>query len=108
MYDLSLVGSEKRSVENLASRLPKIQQIDLSKKKKKKKLGLDFKSRYLSANFQPCGSSYTEKTFLPKWLEITSSSIFPAIWAGFLSSKSRNNGFPSISVGKSCSYSRKN
>jgi hypothetical protein len=22
---------------------------------------------------------YTEKTFLPKWLEITSSSIFPAI-----------------------------
>jgi hypothetical protein len=51
---------------------------------------------------------YKEKTFLPKWLEITSSSIFPAIWAGFLSSKSRNNGFPAISVGKSCSYSRKN
>jgi hypothetical protein len=25
-----------------------------------------------------------------------------------LSSKSRNNGFPAISVGKSCSYSRKN
>jgi hypothetical protein len=50
----------------------------------------------------------TEKTFLPYWLEITSSSIFRAIWAGFLSSKSRKTVIPALRAQKSCSNSTKN
>ncbi len=53
-------------------------------------------------------TNHTEKTFLPKWLEITSSSIFPAIWAGFSYWNSRKTGFPALRAGKSCSYGRKN
>ncbi len=52
--------------------------------------------------------TYTEKTFLPKWLEITSSSIFPAIWAGLSYWNSRKTVIPAIRAQKSCPNSRKN
>jgi hypothetical protein len=51
---------------------------------------------------------HTEKTFLPKWLEITSSSIFPAIWAGFSYWNSRKTVIPALRAQKSCPNSRKN
>ncbi len=64
-------------------------------------------ARFL-CNFQKLISLHTEKTFLPKWLEITSSSIFPAIWAGFSYWNSRKTVIPALRAQKSCPNSRKN